>query len=185
MRRPAALAGAVLALAALACDAPAISDPGSTAEALDATAFADAGHSILMLDQCDPESFNAAIGPGTCVNRNGGITFETFVQQLQNQQTLPSWIFTPQVIHVQRSMTLPVVNRGGEVHTFTEVAEFGGGIVPFLNMLTGNTTVAPECMSLSPADFIEAGGHTMHHFAAGESGKYQCCIHPWMRSVSR
>lgn len=119
------------------------------------------------------------------MSRNGGITFDTFVQQLEAQRTVPSWIFTPQVIHVSHPMTLPVVNRGGEVHTFTEVEESGGGIVPVLNLLTGNPTPAPECLSLGGADFIPAGGETMHHFEAGEAEKYQCCIHPWMRSVSR
>jgi hypothetical protein len=186
MHRPAALAGTALALAALAaCDGSTISDPGNAVEALDATALAAVGRSILMLDQCDPESFNAALGADSCVNRNGGVTFDTFIQQLERQQTVPSWIFTPQVIHVAHEMTLPVVNRGGEVHTFTEVEEFGGGIVPILNMLSGNPTAAPECMSLGPTDFIPAGGQTMHHFEPGESEKYQCCIHPWMRSMSR
>ena len=185
MHRSAPVAGTVLMLATLtACDGPTISHPDA-AEALDAPVLAEVGRSILMLDQCDPESFNAAIGPGTCVDRNGGLTFDTFIQQLESQQTVPPWIFTPQVIHVAREMTLPVVNRGGEVHTFTEVEEFGGGIVPFLNLLSGTPTVAPECELLGFADFIPAGGQTMHHFEPGEAEKYQCCIHPWMRSESR
>jgi hypothetical protein len=185
MRLPAALASG-LALAILAaCDGPTISEPVTTAEALHAPTFADASRAILIMDQCDPESFNAALGAGSCVNRNGGLTFETFIQQLQSQQTVPSWINTPQVIHVPRAMSLPVVNGGGEVHTFTEVAEFGGGIVPVLNALSGNPVPASECLTLGPGDFIPAGGQSMHHFAPGESHKYQCCIHPWMRSTSR
>jgi hypothetical protein len=40
---------------------------------------------------------------------------------------------------------LVAVNKGGETHTFTRVAEYGGGIVPFLNDLAQTPIVAPEC----------------------------------------
>jgi hypothetical protein len=33
---------------------------------------------VLMLDDCDPATFNAAIGPGTCV-KDGGTTFSEFI----------------------------------------------------------------------------------------------------------
>src|SRR5688500_8541319 len=32
-------------------------------------------------DRCEPESFDAAVGPGTCV-RNGGVTFDKFAERL-------------------------------------------------------------------------------------------------------
>lgn len=143
------------------------------------------GRRLLMLDQCDPESFNAVIGPGTCIDRNGGVTFQTFISLLQKQQTVNSWRFSPDTIHVPRELTLPVANAGGEVHTFTEVAEFGGGIVPDLNTLTGNLVPAAECLALTPSDFIAPGGQTTHTFKPGEAEKYQCCIHPWMRAQTR
>ncbi len=77
---------------------------------------------------------------------------------------------------------LSVVNQGGEVHTFTEVDDFGGGIVPELNALSGTPVVAPECLALGAGDFIAPGGQTSHTFERGEADKYQCCIHPWMRA---
>lgn len=152
---------------------------------VDAPAFAAVGRQILILDQCDPNSFNAIIGPGTCVNRNGGITFDVFIKLLEKHQTVPSWKFSPAVIHVAKEVTLPIVNIGGEVHTFTEVAEFGGGIVPDLNVLSGTPVPAPECLALAFADFIPAGGQTTHTFTPGEHEKYMCCIHPWMRAETR
>jgi hypothetical protein len=126
-----------------------------------------------MLDECEPDSFNAAVGPGACVNRNGGITFDLFLSLLQQQARVPSWRFSPDTIHVPRELTLAIVNRGGEVHTFTEVAALAGTPVP-----------APEC---SPASlvFVPSGGQTSHTFEPGEADKYQCCIHPWMRAVTR
>ena len=74
------------------------------------------------------------------------------------------------------------INRGGEVHTFTEVEEFGGGIVPPLNDLSHNPVVAPECASLDPDDFV-APGATYREEALEHAGtaRFQCCIHPWMR----
>ena len=53
-----------------------------------------------------------------------------------------------------------MINRGGEKHTFTEVAEFGGGIVPLLNDLAHVPDVAPECRPdvLEADDFVAPGG---------------------------
>jgi hypothetical protein len=71
------------------------------------------------------------------------------------------------------------------VHTFTEVAQFGGGVVPFLNDLGGFGPTTPECAAppneenhiLNPGDsfvFTESGTGT--HL-------YQCCIYPWMQET--
>jgi hypothetical protein len=74
------------------------------------------------------------------------------------------------------------VNRGGEVHTFTEVEEFGGGIVPPLNVLTNNPVIAPECASLGPDDFVAAGAtYREEPLEHAGTARFQCCIHPWMR----
>ncbi len=139
---------------------------------------------VMLFDACDPETFNAALGPGTCV-RNGGVMFEKFIDQLTKHQTIGPWRFNPGVLTMKEGQALVAVNTGGEVHTFTEVDEFGGGIVPLLNTLTGNTTVAPECTQLQPGDFLPPGGRSSE--TEDESGveKYQCCIHPWMRTEVR
>ena len=52
--------------------------------------------------------------------------------------------FAPPNVTMRIGERLVATNRGGEVHTFTEVEEFGGGIVPDLNELTGLPTVAPR-----------------------------------------
>ena len=53
--------------------------------------------------------------------------------------------------------TFVAVNNGGETHTFTEVKAFGGGIVPLLNVLSGNPVPAPECLALDAEDFVPPG----------------------------
>jgi hypothetical protein len=135
---------------------------------------------ISMLDNCDPETFNATVGPGTCV-RNGGMKFDDFIAQLTRLGLVGSWRFSRPVTNARIGQSLLVTNRGGEVHTFTEVEEFGGGIVANLNELSGVPNVAPECLNLAPADFV-APGQTFTETEEKEGDeKYQCCIHPWMR----
>jgi hypothetical protein len=73
-------------------------------------------------------------------------------------------------------------NRDGEAHTFTEVEEFGGCNVPFINNLVGLTEVAPEC---SQAVLIPSGGSSSDTEDEAGVEKYQCCIHPWMRAEIR
>ena len=71
------------------------------------------------------------------------------------------------------------------MHTFTEVEDFGGGIVPLLNELEGLATVAPECNQLQPEDFLAPGAVSRDTEDEGGIEKYQCCIHPWMRAEIR
>lgn len=149
------------------------------------TAFGGRGQrAINIFDACDPDTFNAALGPGTCT-RNGGIQFDNFIDLLRSLQSVEAWHFTPPQATLNVGDVLLAVNRGGETHTFTEVEEFGGGIVPMLNELTGLTEVAPECTQLAPGDFIPAGGSSSETEEEEGVEKYQCCIHPWMRAEVR
>jgi hypothetical protein len=71
--------------------------------------------------------------------------------------------------------------RGGEVRPFTEVEDFGGGIVPQLSELARVPIVAPECQFLSRGDFVAPGQTFEEDIEEEAEEKYQCCIHPWMR----
>jgi len=135
---------------------------------------------VNMLDACDPGSFNAAIGAGTCV-RSGGMKFDQFVAQLTKLAFAAPWRFAPQNANVRVGQTFVAENMGGETHTFTEVAEFGGGIVPFLNQLAHTPTVAPACAALEGDDFVAPGGSYREQVDHAGTVKFQCCIHPWMR----
>jgi plastocyanin len=139
---------------------------------------------VQMMDACDPQTFNAALGPGTCV-RSGGVRFDRFLRLLGAHQKVGAWHFAPPKVNARVGQTLLAVNRGGEVHTFTEVEEFGGGIVPELNELSGNPTPAPECLALSGADFVPPGGTFADEVEEPGTELYECCIHPWMRTVVR
>jgi len=136
---------------------------------------------IEIHDACDPKTFNATLGAGTC-ERSGGVKFSSFIEQLTKHQVAPAWRFSPVNLNIRLGQAFSATNLGGETHTFTEVEEYGGGVVPLLNQLSGNPNIAPECAALAPSDFIPKGGSSPPD-TPEEAGveKYQCCIHPWMR----
>jgi len=141
-------------------------------------------HGVTIFDACDPETFNAALGAGTCT-RSGGVRFEVFLEQLGRHQSIGGWHFAPPNVTMQVGQLLVATNQGGETHTFTEVEEFGGGIVPQLNELIGLTTIAPECARLTGGDFLAPGASFSEEEEEAGVEKYQCCIHPWMRAQVR
>jgi plastocyanin len=159
---------------------------GDTAVTTDPVSLARGGigvKRIEMLDACDPTTFNAAIGPGTCV-RAGGVRFDHFIRQIDRHQSVGAWHFAPGKVNARVGQTLLAVNQGGEVHSFTEVEEFGGGIVPDLNDLLG-LEPTPECLAaaVTGESFVAPGGTFEDEVEEVGSERYQCCIHPWMRAV--
>jgi hypothetical protein len=159
----------------------------ATSSASTSASIGASGHGqreVRIFDACDPDSFNAALGAGTCL-RNGGLLFDLFIDQLRRNRSVGAWRFTPPQAGLGVGDVLLAANHGGETHTFTEVEEYGGGIVPMLNELSGMTTVAPECGQLQPADFIPPGGTSSETEDEEGVEKYQCCIHPWMRAEVR
>jgi plastocyanin len=157
--------------------------PGGMAVGLDSRDGRHEG-TITLSDACDPESFNAALGPGTCT-RSGGVSFDNFLEQLRKHQSVGAWHFTPPQLTLAVGGTLIAMNHGGETHTFTEVEDFGGGIVPLLNQLAGTPNVAPECAQLQSGDFLAPGMSSRETEDEEGVEKYQCCIHPWMRAEVR
>jgi plastocyanin len=138
---------------------------------------------VSAQDQCDPASFNAALGNGACV-KQGNVTLTAFNNELNATHQVAAWQFVPSNLSIRVGQAITVMNNGGEKHTFTEVANFGGGIVPSLNSASGNPTEAPECAALA-ANAMIASGATFRTDAAMDAGveHYQCCIHPWMRAT--
>jgi plastocyanin len=160
--------------------------------ALTSAAIAWAGpdsRHVQMLDNCDGPSFNEVIGPGTCA-RNGGLTFAKFVARLLENGAVESWRFSPEKLSIDAGGTIMAVNRGGEDHTFSEVAEFGGGCIEEVNALLGLEPV-DECAGFpgppgigffvstlaAPGDSV-----TTPPLAAG-THRFLCLIHPWMRAT--
>ncbi len=170
--------------------------------AMPATATARGVHvrDVRLQDRCDPASFNAAIpsppgAPPTCIPPGGQktVTFDEFLAKLNPVDFgHPKWNNHPDELDLRDGDQISVTVRGGEFHTFTEVDEFGGGCIPFINDALGladpgldpadctpgagglvdTTGVAPNGLSTLSVSGLAAGEH-----------KFMCLIHPWMKSV--
>jgi hypothetical protein len=147
-------------------------------------ASADGGREVRMRDKCEPNSFNAAVGPGTCVG-SGDVTFDEFLDELNPKDGgHGAWDFTREVLGIKRGETVRIVNIGGEVHSFTEVLNYGGGIVPLLDaaLPPGTPPAIPANPATVDASFLPAGQAMRLSGLSVGSHKFQCLIHPWMRT---
>lgn len=136
-----------------------------------------------MRDTCDPNTFNAVLGPGTCLLEKGETTFDEFIEELPLTQTVKTWENDPIRARERVGTTLDIRNTGGELHTFTRVAQFGGGFIDDLNQLAGTPVPAPECLNIPALGFVPGGGTETQVLPALGANLYQCCLHPWMRTT--
>ena len=161
-----------------------------------ATAQVNSGDAkVTLVDNCDPATFNAAVGPGTCAttpHQHDTTTFAEFLGLLfsplaANVIGHPAWQISPGYFSVRAGQTVRLTNAGGESHTFTEVTAFGGGFINFLNGVggpAGTVPLVPAPACLGPGAVVVAPGSTV--LITGLSPgvhMFQCCIHPWMRAV--
>src|SRR5439155_1557534 len=112
-------------------------------DALGALMFAGGKHEelppslaqVVALDECDPGTFHAALGPDFCKNVALGAATKLSDLFAKAAAGTPDsgWDFDPDTLIIKKGTTLTVVDQGGEPHTFTEVAQFGGGFLPVLN----------------------------------------------------
>jgi hypothetical protein len=138
---------------------------------------------IAIRDDCDPRDPGWA-PTGGCLLRRGNVTFAEFNRELSSPLSLSvvghqGWRNDPSYLVTLAGGTVQVRNAGGRAHTFTEVAQFGGGKVPNPALNKGLVT-APECpgsVNIPPGGTTEVSG-----LAVGDH-RFQCCIHPWMREL--
>lgn len=140
---------------------------------------------VVALDECDPVTFNAALGPDFCHNvaLGASTTLSDLFAEAAAGTPDPKWDFEPDTVTVKKGAVLTVVDQGGEPHTFTEVAEFGGGFIAGLN--NGQPTV-PECaggfanVAVAKTRILQGSHVEVTGLSKGEH-LFECCIHPWMR----
>jgi hypothetical protein len=140
---------------------------------------------VVALDECDPASFNAALGADFCKNVTLGAftTLTDLFAEAKAGTPDPGWDFEPDTVNLREGGILSVVDQGGEPHTFTEVAKFGGGFIPDLN---GGEDTVPECvggfknLAVARTRILQASHVDITGLKKGEH-LFECCIHPWMR----
>lgn len=141
---------------------------------------------IAMLDDCDPRdpSWNAT---GGCHHRRGDVTeaeFRAFLLSPLSSAVVghQAWRNQPTYLKIKEGETVRVENDGGRLHTFTRVANFGGGRVPPLNV---GLLPAPECAlapgAIDPTAAPPGGRLEVRGLGVGNH-RFQCCLHPWMRA---
>jgi plastocyanin len=143
---------------------------------------------IVALDECDPATFNAVLGPDFCKNvalayvLPFATTFSNLFAEAAAGTPDPAWDFEPDRVRIEKGTPLIVVDQGGEPHTFTEVAKFGGGFVGGLN---GGQAAVPECaggfkdVAVARTRILQGSQLRVTGLSKGEH-HFQCCIHPWM-----
>ncbi len=140
---------------------------------------------VVALDECDPATFNFVLGADFCKNVALGAAtkFDDLFKKAAAGTPDPGWDFEPDVVHIKKGTTLSVVDQGGEPHTFTEVAQFGGG---FINDLNGGEAMVPECaggfsnLAVAKTRILQGSQSQITGLSKGEH-LFECCIHPWMR----
>jgi plastocyanin len=130
---------------------------------------------VVALDECDPTTFNVALGAFT--------TFDELFAEAAAGTPDPKWDFEPDTLTIKKGTTVTVVDQGGEPHTFTEVVKFGGGFVEGLN---GGEPTVPECaggfatLGVAKTRILQ-GSHVEITGLSKGTHRFECCIPPWMR----
>ncbi|WP_353952395.1 hypothetical protein V6K52_02835 [Knoellia sp. S7-12] len=139
---------------------------------------------IDIRDDCDPVTFNAALGEGACIG-DGDTTVEELFERLQDRGFHGAWRNNPVLTDVSKGTKLRLVNRGGEFHTFTPVQRFGPGCVPELNEAAG--LEGAPVMDCGFDTFVNTGidAKTSRDLAPLGVGthRFECAIHPWMHTT--
>jgi hypothetical protein len=147
---------------------------------------------VKVRDSCTP-SFNVFFqDPTICQQLDGKVDIFAFLDYLSKHLMHPLWRFDPQSFDLPVGKHVQLQNLGGEFHTWTEVANFGGGIITALNF--GAPTVpecglpdklAPESIKNVYLDYqdSESGATAGTSALPAGSHKFMCCIHPWMQTV--
>jgi plastocyanin len=154
------------------------------------TALADDGHKkqVAMRDDCDPDAWPGPPPGGGCELEDGDVSRAEFDAEsdLTSGPLAASvighqaWRNDPSYLKIKEGETVHVRNRGGRGHTFTEVANFGGGRVPPLNK---GLLPAGECQDPATSPVVAPGGRTEVSGLAVGNHRFQCCFHPWMRML--
>jgi hypothetical protein len=138
---------------------------------------------VRIEDRCDKATFPPEAG---CVT-SGGVTFSELLARVNpHDGGHGAWRFHG-TDHIDWGQPLRIKNTGGEPHSFTEVSQYGTGILPILNPALPPGT--PPAVPIGFGSLEEATGATLVLPGADKvvtalsvgQHKFQCLIHPWMQ----
>ena len=148
-------------------------------------AMAASADTVKLLDDCDPTDPNWA-PTGGCTRKKGDVTNAEGNAELLSPLAdavigHQAWRNDPTYLKIGIDETVKVKNAGGRLHTFTKVANFGAGRIPNPNLNFG-LDPAPECLQPSTTD-VEPGDTLKVKGLSLGNHRFQCCLHPWMRTL--
>jgi plastocyanin len=156
-------------------------------------AAALASDGLTVQDRCDPATFNpAGIDCQPITGQGGTVTLDALFGSLVAGAPNDGWRFRPGKISLREGQPLDIaMTRGGEGHTVTEVAAFGPGCVPEINaILFPGQAPAAECANpatftpgIFGGDLIVPGLDFSKTGLAKGTHRFQCMIHPWMKTT--
>lgn len=150
---------------------------------------------VILEDDCDPD--DPAWGENGCLRDEGSVSRAEFAFYSNTANPAippagtplamavighPSWRNDPGYLLLSFREKLRVRNAGGRGHTFTKVDDFGGGFVAPLNF---GLAQSPQCAAIAsdPTQIVAPGARREVPRLAPGTHKFQCCIHPWMRTL--
>jgi plastocyanin len=134
---------------------------------------------VRVQDDCDPATFNAQVPPIPCVG-DGRTTFDELIAEFRATGSAERWRFSRPEFNIDAGGAITATNEGGEFHSFTEVPRFGNGCAPPLN--TGDDPPVVDCSVLATTG-LEPGQSLTVTVSTPGTYRFQCMIHPWMRST--
>jgi plastocyanin len=143
-----------------------------------ASAFGADQRVVKIRDDCDPVTFGNAGVP--CIG-DGRTPIDALVAAAQANDPLPQWRFSRPEFNIDAGGTITATNEGGEFHTFTEVPQFGNGCIALLN--PNNAPPAVDCSVLATTGLEPGDSLPPVTVSTPGTHRFQCMIHPWMRSV--
>jgi hypothetical protein len=168
--------------------------------AMPATTLAS-GPDLEVQDRCDPATFNAAPIPQPACEHLAGdsgglVTWAEFLARLEEKQAVGGWRFKGDKVTVKDGSLDIAMTRGGEAHTVTEVDDFGHGCVPELNALAfpgenpfdfpaacGDPLTFAPGFAVPGGNLIVPGTSFSYRDLSKRTHRFQCMIHPWMRTT--
>ena len=160
---------AALALATLPLLAPAAAHAGSPQARV-----------LELRDACDKTSWEAEF-PGLCTKATGSVSLSEFREELADGGDGAWWI-RQRAIGLDQGDTIVSKNVGGIIHTFTEVDQFGKGCVAEWNQAVKETV--DNCdFGKFIGTLVQPGESSAPEKPSVGVHKFQCLIHPWMRTT--
>src|SRR5688572_18030445 len=140
---------------------------------------------VTIRDDCDPDGWPGPPPGGGCELEDGDVTAAEFNAELSSPLSSSvighqAWRNDPSYLKIEEGENVKVKNKGGRAHTFTEVANFGGGRVPPFNQ---GLTPTPECLDAANSPALPPGANVDVTGLGAGNHRFQCCFHPWMRML--